>query len=649
MVLRLAHPLTDGLALTSAVEERQFAIEGFAAFDDRGRRLEVRKNRRPVSTPNGPIDLSYFQVVATEPLEHITVRYEARPGIYLPPGGEPDLRRFGRLDGEGCLLSMLGPLVLPEAPLGSVEVDVLVPAEWRVVERPPTRLEGPAVRSLTDGFLIAGRYEEPRQLTCGVDLVPTRTTSEALFDQAATVVATIEELLGPAKARVRIAAMPPASDGLLTDLCGTIPYASIDSHELDLGSTRRLIRQLVPLWYGKTSYEMETDRSPEAWFLLGLSEYLARLVPDRARLLPRNWEAELETLWMLNPELAESDLRSPGAPSLRGLLERRAAAAVRVHLLVRGAGGPAQLATALGRYLGTGCPPFARTRGVAGPAPWDWDLDLQEHPKDPGLGNPRTTIHLICTANAAGTGELCTCPLAKGQAERRAALHELLDAREDPILVELGPVAPLELGMRRLDAAGEEALRSALEARSELGFDAVVIAPADLYSGSDQLRPSAAPHDVPVLGCGTTVDGAPLQASQTVKSGGLEVGLIGFSENAELGVVRECQEQNLRGVRFPHDLESVRAEIEQLRSEGVELIGVAGHLRPHLVRELASPPFGVDFVVVGGPVRAARGRDHHFGFVDNTAVLLWQGGADGIEHVTLFVTDEGRIDAIRGG
>lgn len=629
----------DGVSL--ACEARSTAPAG----DEAGLRFTVWRTEVPPGV--GPLRLAYT----------------VAPSRYLPPDGDRERRWLGFVGAEGCALSLPNVLVVPALRLDELRFAARLPRSWRAAVAPPELLVEESGDPVWSAALVAGPFFDSVDVAPGVRVTQLPGVPEGLIEAVGRLAAELERLLGPARADVHVvtAPCPAGNDGHAVELPGTVGAIAIDVRALDAGTLRRLLRRVIPRWLGRDAAELELDRSPDAWFALGVRELLAARLPADVGLVERDVAAEVEATALRGGWPSELDVESAGPSDRAAQRARRLAAQALVHELFASTSGRASPRDWLRDWDGRGLPSrrgladlaadFVErvVRGGAEPSFRDrWHLQLEPAPieRDPTLRVART-LTVAFTADGGGYLETCGCKLSQsgGVARRAAALAELRRREPGAVVLDLGNFAPIEALEPSLDPIVAEECRLYVRAMEAMGYDAAAVGPDELYSGLGFLRRGHA-ASFPLVAAGLEIDGAaPYDPWTVVERPGLRLGFVGFSEHLDPGGLREAQERHLEGARFPTTLEALEAALRELRPR-VDLLVVGGRLRPELVRRVADPRLGVDLVLVAGYSgfeREGGGLDASVGFLNGTAVAFDEVAQEGWNRLTLYLTPQGRV------
>jgi len=592
----------------------------------------------------------------------VALEYTVRPATYAPPNGDVEQRHLGLVGEEGLFLSLPSFALRPRAPLASVELSWELPPGWRAALEPPTVFAPVDERAWWSTAFAAGDYEAPRALGPRLAFVATRSAHPEVAPAVEQIAQALGRLLGPPRRALTVVVPPRAQDGARVELPASVELATIDGEEPNVGSLRRFVRTLVPLWLGRTRAEIELAQGQESWFALGLVEYLAARVPEDAGLVAARGRQGLEHTWVRQSGFPDLDPDAPDrSPTAQKV--RRLQAAAWVQALDRFLAPQGGLDPVLARYSGAGVPrppadgPLARRvdeflRAHTGAAPeplpfeQDWDLELAAAPATAAAGGERR-LTLALTAESQGFLETCGCKLSNGggAARRAQALAELRAARPELALVELGDFSPVELGRPGLDPLVERERGLGLELMGRLGYDAVLVGPDELYSGARDLVAELAGADLPVVASGLEIDGRrPFPSFARLERAGLRIGLAAYEEILEYGQLREAREHHLARTHFTQTLDELTQRIARERA-GVDLMVVAGCMTPRSLRALCDPALGVDLVLLRGYLAYPR-LPRAAGFEGDTAVVACQGGKTGIDLVELGLSGSGRVRAV---
>ncbi|MEM7311019.1 MAG: hypothetical protein AAF682_30395 [Planctomycetota bacterium] len=662
ITLRLQSVQGQRVYLSSLVKASLLEVEDLHARDVRGRALQV--------VPRGPAGDSpeplRYEVVTEDPLDVVEVRYLVRPRTYIPPNGARDRRSFGVVHADGCLLSPANLVLVPALPPERVEFDVQLPTGWRALKSLPTVDEYRDTGCFWEHALIASpqRVGEHR-LAPDVTMRFQGSPDPHLVDAIEGIAFGLTETLGPPREPVELIIAQLAHDAWVADLPGTLGFAFADLRVPDRGSLRRVARQLISHWYGRTSDELERDRSPEAWFPLGLREYVARRVVASQDPEASDGTLGLEHTWMRDASLCSMDLETADWVGSEALHARRFASATWLYeldLRLRDIGG---LRGLLQGYDGRGLPRLPRTdpraaeleafleqRRVDDPDP----LSFEESWRVP-YAPPRVkgeleaerlrTTSIVFTAGTRGALDSCDCGLTLGGGTRRQAqkLSELRAEDPDLLLFDLGGFAPVSPELAGLSTEEAEQFSEFLTVQSEMGYDALNVGPEELYSGVDRLRRAPLP-ELPFTAAGIQVgDESPYPAFRIFERDGVMIGYLAYSERYELGLRREVNEQNLLGVHIPLHVNQVVQELRSLRAS-VDLLVVGGNPRPSSLLRLCDPELGVDLVLLSNPQVGVPENGISCARLGNAIVVMNGIGPAGLNLVTLFHTAEGGLRTV---
>lgn len=639
-------------ALGSLLASRAFDPRGLVATDADGRALAAERVQ-----PTGTRGADRVRVVvdARGARVPVQVAYELVPGTYLPGDGQPDRRHLGRVEARGCALALPQLLLVPEAGWDGLELELALPDGWRAEVAPPDAISAEDPAALWSEVVVAGAYQA-HAAAPGVRLLRGPGTPDPAHAALLELIDALAAALGAPDEPITVAALPPAADGLWIDLPGTPRALAIDVPDADLGSLRRVARELVPRWWSRSAAGLLLDGDPDPWFALGAAERLALRVASGAARAARDPDASLEVPWMHLRELRELDPRRPAAdPAPSELFARRLAAAALVHGLDREL-APGRLDAALRDFGGRGAPleldpavrDFARRHLDAGqPLAFeqDWRLDLAERPATPP-GRPVRSAHLAYTSDTEGFLEHCGCKLSQagGVARRAAAVGELRGRHPDLVVLDLGNFSPVEPGARELDPLVEREFLFHLDEMARLGCAAAVLGPEDVLAGTPLLeRARAGELGFPLLGGGVDVGGErPLPAAALVRAGDVTLGVVGWAEDLELGSLRDAQETRRGDVAFPVDADALHQALAELRPR-VDVLVLAGRMRPATLRAACTGAVRVDLALLGGLAGASYARPGSVGFLGDTAVAIDGQQTYGLDHLELFLDPDGRV------
>jgi len=651
VTLELDHVGPGPFVLFGALEERLLGVEGLRAHDGNGGALEVAAVTGSTAAPRYEIDARDGGRVVLE--------YSVATAEYCPPNGRREVRRCGTIGPEGCALALPNVALIPELPLVAVHLETRVPAVWDLALPFPERIVAPGPGSWWDGVLVA-RAARGAVEAVGASVALSRPLElePELLGAVRGVVTELERLLGPTTSPLELV-LAPGPEGPTVELPDLVAPAVLDLRHADPESLRNLVRALVPRWLASGA---PADARGPTWFAEGLCEYLAQTVSERVAPSGRLPRANLEWTWMREPGLSALRPEDAHDPVSRRLL---AAGLVADLARVFEQAGDS-LEGALAGHRGFGLPVFVDPSRAARLASFvasrlerreplsfeaDWDLRLARFPGSARAALPiEGRLEVVFTSDTNGYLEGCGCKLSQsgGIAERAGHLMERRTRPGEFLLVDLGNLSPTEAGRPTLDALTEEELHLYLWSLEHMGYDAVCVGPEELYSGCPELRApgSGAP---PWIGLGVRVgERAPYPAARVLRRAGRRIGIVGYTELLEQGPLHQAQEPNMRGVSFPSDLAALQHELARLRPE-VDLLVVAGRMRPSSLRALCAPGSGVDLVLVGGyqgyPAleRDSEGLQGSAGFLGDTAVVFDQMGFLGLDHVVLLLSAEGPV------
>ena len=471
----------------------------------------------------------------------------------------------------------------------------------------------------------------------------------------------LQQVCGAPRETVRLAILPrgtPVARERLAGGPGGSGTATWRPDQLDGETLRELTRDLVPRWFARRPSDLAQDETEDAWFLLGLTEYLALMLPEKAGLPSRDVAGILECLWMSEPEVRAIDPRRSSADTVEARRARRLASAVWIHELVRRLGGEEGLVRLLQNFSGHGVPnarhgssaavlaDLLDGRSAEPVAPFsfeaDWRFSLATERAHPAEREANHVVPIVFTANTKGALEPCGCSLgAEGGVSRMSASLEILRGahQKDLLVFDLGHFTPIEYGERRLEL---DELRDAahyIEWMRAVEYDAITVGPHEMAGGLSCLR-SAADAALPLVATGLRLnESEPLPAFKLLDYRGLRVGYVGYSEYLDPPIVFDAHEANLRETSFPMGPEALLATIAELRPQ-VDLLVVGGRMKPRTLRAICGPGVGVDLALLGGYVPSGFLAGLTSGFLGDTAVHYVRNPR-GLSRVTLMLADEG--------
>jgi len=614
-----------------------------------------------VAAPAPAAAATRYVVEAPGPDRHLRIRYTVAPERFVPAGGDRDVRRFGHAGPSGIFMALPALLMLPAERPDAIELEARLPAGWTVLQPLPRRLECRSYAEVWGHALIAGPSDRPEPIPGGGVRVSALNAGAGVLGAVDDIIAQLEGALGPPRRALHLVVFDAEDSAEVVELPSGLPCVPIDLPAADVGSLRRLVRALVPRWFGRTLAEVETDAAGESWFPFGLTEYLAAVLPARAGASPRDGAAGLERAWVLSRDLAHVDVQRPASDPEGGAM-RRAAAAALFHELLRRLGASADPSAVLHGYDGNGHPrltgrgrrrafeAFVREH-VDGREPLSfeegWSVRLAE--TSPRASLPiESALTLVFTANTEGVLEHCGCTLGQegGVAQRAAAVRRVRSEDPDLLLLDLGHFTPIEPTRARLAPSVREELRANLAALDLMGYDALTVGPDDLYSGATLLGPGAPPLRATATGAGLRIGQLwPLAPRVIVERHGIRIGYVGYSELVELGFARDPHEVNLVGVEFPRGAGPLVEAARGLRAE-VDLLVIGGRVRPSTLREICLSDVQVDLVLLAGyrsDERRSGADPRDAGFLGTTAVAYDTVGSSGINQLTVFLSADRRI------
>ena len=641
-----------------------FGMSGLSAFDELGRELAVTLQSTTETGAAGSAKRFSRVVVSPGQARSIRLRYGVAPGTYLPPSGDKEIRQCGRVSDRGCVLSLANLLLVPEGPATELRLEADVPRSWGTLVPLPPVSSSVDRTSLWETSLVAGEYggDGVFELAPGVVAQLGRGCGADLIDAMRETAQAVAEVLGAPREPIEVI-VPPVEVGSAAAPPVELPAASracvVDMRGSDPGSLRRFVTRLLPAWWGRSPLELELDADPDAWFALGVREYLAYVLPSRVGLVERDPSLAIENSWVSQPGLRGIDVRLETDRSRPSQYARRLVPMALLRELDLSL--PGELSTYLRGYEGHGFPPLLETGPAAGTFrdfltaridggdrklsfESEWELPWTPPPIEHDRGRAiERMVNFAFTADTSGFLETrgCKAGQAGGIARRASVLREWRAADPQLVVIDLGCFSAVSPAEAVLDpsAVEEQALYPIL--MQELGYDAVVLGPDELYSGFARrlLGGGDEVGGIAWLGGGVEVAGQPLGSKfVVVEREGLEIGIVGYTELLENAHKRQAQETNMASVTFPEapELEVLR----QLRPR-VDLLVVAGRMRPASLRMLAEADLGVDLVLSASHAVVIEAQAR--GFVGTTAVAFDQMSYLGIQRETLFLSAEGRV------
>ncbi|MBI2376380.1 MAG: hypothetical protein HYV07_20465 [Deltaproteobacteria bacterium] len=160
-------------------------------------------------------------------------------------------------------------------------------------------------------------------------------------------------------------------------------------------------------------------------------------------------------------------------------------------------------------------------------------------------------------------------------------------------------------------ALAQHDLKATMLARvyRRLGAVAINVGPSDLEAGPEFLARLQAEGAVPLVSANVRPEGrGPEVALSFIREvGGIRVGITGVADlgsTSSAGLVATGTDESSMRVSVREPMASLRAEIEQLRTRGAELVLVLSHLGENGSREIARSIPGIDVVVraPGAPI-----------------------------------------------
>lgn len=145
---------------------------------------------------------------------------------------------------------------------------------------------------------------------------------------------------------------------------------------------------------------------------------------------------------------------------------------------------------------------------------------------------------------------------------------------------------------------GLEASRAMMEAA---GYDVMTVGNHDFDHGAEVARQwiKESKASVLVSNLHDADTGLPLEntaSSQVFELNGVKVGLIGVTTPETVAILPASK---LQGLQFSEPVGRVRAEVEKLRAQGVELLGLVSHLGLPIDRQMAEAVPELDFILGG--------------------------------------------------
>ncbi len=590
--------------------------------------------------------------------DELTVRYKVRAARYWPKSGAQELRQNGVICADGVALSLPGALLFPSCEVAETRLAFELPQGWKAAEIPPATISM-AGSDLWRTALVAGECRTLRApIAPRIELSVFGAAPEGGEAIVAKIVHELARVLGEPAVPLHVILAPWARGNLPVELPGELQPAIVDLRSTDPESLRSLVRALVSRWFGRTPAEIEGESSPESWFPLGLVEYLALTLPVELALVQRDFTASIEWAWMRNNRKVSMVTRAEDA--IEHKLVRREMATALVHELARIL-PEKDFERALLDFDGTRYPAFESAEAAKSFASFletnlrdganlsfegDWQIDLEHRPHSrPSSARVEKLLKIAFTSDTEGFIEGCGCKLAQsgGIAHRAEALRALRAKESQLLVLDLGNFSPIKAGRARLDALMTEEYRFYLSSMGDMNYDAACVGPGELYSGSTALR-EASEGRTPFLGLGIEVENeAPFAAHVVLNKNGLRIGVIGYSELLEPGLLYQAKERNMAGVSFPILPEVLATRVRELRPD-VDVLIVAGRMQPRTLRVLCASELGVDLVLLGGYDGYRFLPGGPVGFLNDTAVACHQIQGYGYSLLTLYLSKQGALE-----
>ncbi|MEM7306843.1 MAG: hypothetical protein AAF682_09240 [Planctomycetota bacterium] len=646
--LRLSAVEDGSLVLHSRAARQLFRLDSPEAFaeDGAGRRRAIAVDERAGTLCLDAAELDGAACV---------VRYTLRTATYIPPNGEPDRRHFGFVGARGCALPLPLLLMAPDD-AESARLSVRLPAGWSGAVLPPELVSLAGEGELWAHAIIAAPGEPTGMQPHGsISLRRLATAPAERLDAATALITDLRALLGPPRLPFELLLTDLADDERNVDVAGPAERAVVDLPGRDLRSLRHLVRALVPRWYGRAPAEVERSESAEDWFLLGLTEYVARALASRHTFADGGGLRGIESSWMLDGGVRRVDLLAPPGAGSDALGARRLAGAAWLHELVHriGDGG---LAALVGGYDGIGLPapdPHSAAAGVlaaflaerradpGSPLHFEprWRAIADEIEPAPGLSaGVAGQVAVAFSSFTHGAVDDCGCEVAPGGGARRRAseLGRLKD--DDPLLLalDLGAFLPRDAeGPAAAEAVDPELLPLLVGAE----LDAMVVGPDEVAWSPEGLRPLAE-AGLPLTGAGAVLDGEPAPLPyRMLRYGDVSVGFLGYSERVEEGFRHEAAERRLAHARFASDVDDIEPLLRELRAS-VDLLVVGGSFSRPSLKRLCEPELGVDLVLVGHASAAVDDATPAAARVGDTWLAVDNAQAIGLSVLTIFLSED---------
>ncbi len=639
-------PSASGTLLSALLSDRLVNLENLSAQDESGTLLGITPRARYAPTGKTTSRFTCYEIAPSD--QAFTVAYSVTPPVRkvsVPCGEE---RHAGISADSYCYITAASCVLLPVSADG-LSFSIEVPEQWSVVSTFPTATSAASVEqeiwgwSFVAGSLHLMETEEPRCSLYAHAEIPSATVGSVR-----AILAELNRVLGPPRRDLAIALIPTADDLLRLEKGQGGGFIVVDIMQADVGSLRRMIREAVRSWYPAT------DSVP--WFGLGLTEYLAQVVPWRLGLDNSDARSSLEFTWLRERDIAaRAELYGKFKP---WVTTKAATVLYELDQLLAERGGLAQLTRSwdgkdLPR-LASGDADRVAVEGVyiraAKEAPFvagfekEWELVLEEVPEPPADdgedGAQAKELRILVTANTDGHLENCGCRANEsgGLARRVAAIKNAQKAGE-LLLLDLGNFLPTRPSNPRLDPFVEMEVPLHLDAMASVGYDAICVGPSELLAQPSVAAKLFEREDLVLLGHGISKGGERMFRSMVAtESQGKRFGIIGLSEKHNYSTLSEALERNAVGVKFPCGTGELSELVEQLRDEA-DIVVVIGRFSVPTQKQLCS--LGVDIVINGE--QASEIWRQPLGLVGETLLVHDYARSYGITDLRISYSGDGRL------
>lgn len=630
----------------------------------------AQESQAPISsygTPGGTLDEA-----RTERLI-----YRVRPSIGVPPDGLNVECHVGYAGPEGCALDLDQVLMRPLGRSARVSIELLLPEGWgalggQVDEIVTVAGGAPCGRVVIAGpSLGPGNAAHPSRGPDGVRRnwadfgLHLHGTASLDVEEHGRLHRLLEHTLrrwGPTSRPLDVCCLEAPGDGRPIELPNGAPMGLVHVGADHVGSWRRLMRSILPGWWGWDRMALELAAGPEAWWLSGLRDWESLRIPSRAGIVPRDPWSWTRHTWMWEPELATFD-PTGALGAMDDAFVRRLAGCVRVGELDaladrQGIDLSSLVQPRPGAGMGWRLPSIRDTLGESSalatalvaatpidrlPFEDDWGLELSPVPTPPTKGTPTRLAGILFWSDSEGYLEGCGCKQEQygGVSQRAAWIAREREVDPRALRVDLGHGMPLEVGHPGLDPIVHADAALYLEATALAGVDAICLGPDDYRSEFDRTSAHMVGLNLPWLAAGfERAATAPTQ--RAFELGEVRAHIVAWNEILELAFVREGQERGLGSVEGSLDRGRLQDALGAPLPEG-DLLIVAGRMSPDTLRELCKPGTPVDAILLAGFSGYPTLEGRSSGYIGSTFVALDTVGSYGGNHLRLGLDGDGRV------